>query len=92
MHDGALGFAVVIPLLDVLALVELDLALAHSEENFHLPVLPVEGEGEDCIAFDGGEAEQFANLSLVQDMLGLMSATQRMARFCISNSKHALTN
>src|ERR1039457_607514 len=49
-HLRALQFTVGIALFDVVALVELLLALAHAEGNFHLAVLPVKRQREQRIA------------------------------------------
>ena len=66
LHGGAFDLAVDVALFDVLALVVLLFALADGDGDFDLAVLPVEGEGDEGVALDGGLAEQLANFVLVQ--------------------------
>ena len=67
MHGGAFEFAFGLAFLDVVAFVEFDFSFADAEGDFDFPVFPVEGEGKEGVAFDGGEAEEFADLGFVEE-------------------------
>ena len=65
-HGGALELALGLAALEVFAFVELGFALAHREGHFDLAVLPVEGQREQGVAFDGRQAEELADFGFVQ--------------------------
>ena len=69
MHGGAFHLAVGVAALEVFALVGLDFAFANGEEDFHFAVFPIEGEGDEGVAFDSNDGEQFADLRFVEEEL-----------------------
>src|SRR5258708_34759801 len=68
-HGGALEFAVRFLALKVFAFVEFGFAFADGQSHFDLSIFPIERERNQCIAFDRGVAEQFANFTLMQQEL-----------------------
>src|SRR5436190_20307686 len=69
MECGPLGFAIGVPALDVLALVELDLSFTDPEQDLHLAIFPIERQRHQRIALHGGQVKEFADLGLVQKQL-----------------------
>jgi hypothetical protein len=67
VEGGAFGFEVSLPGFDLAAFVVFGLALAHGEGNLHLPVFPVEGEGDECVAFDGGVCGEGADFRVMKE-------------------------
>jgi len=69
VHHGAFEFAVGVAAFEVFPFVVLDLSFAHSQFDFDLAVLPEEGEGEDGVALDVTESEEFADFGFVEEQL-----------------------
>ena len=68
-HGKALELPVRLALLDVVALVKLRFPLTHTQQNFDLPVFPIEGQGENGMPPLTGVALQLQDLALVQQKL-----------------------
>ena len=66
-HGGALEFAVGFAAFEFFAFVELGFAFADGEGDFDFAVFPVEGEGKEGVAFDGGQGEEFADFGFVEE-------------------------
>ena len=67
VHGGAFDFAFGVPFAGVLALIELDFALADAEGDLDLVVLPIEREGDQGAALGGARLGEFAEFALVQE-------------------------
>src|ERR1041385_3568301 len=66
LHRRPLQLPVRVAFPDVLPFVELLLALADAEGNFHASVLPVERQRKERIALDARQTEKFADFAFVQ--------------------------
>lgn len=69
MHGRALQLAVGLAVFDVIALVVLQLAFAHADQNFHDAVFPIHRQRHERAAFHGRQFEKFADFALVEKQL-----------------------
>jgi hypothetical protein len=69
VHGSAFEFAVGVALFHVVAFVEVEFALADGEGDFDTAIFPVKGEGDNGVALDGTQAEEFADLGFVKEEL-----------------------
>jgi len=79
MQGGPFQLSFGVAFLNVFPFIELNFPLSDPEQDFHFPVLPVTFEGDDGIALDGSQPEEFSDFSFAEqqlpDGLGLMIFT-----------------
>ncbi len=66
MTEGALEVAIGVAFAEVLAFIELLFAATDGDGDFDAACLPVEGEGDEGMALDGGGGGEFPDLVLVE--------------------------
>src|SRR5258708_40145188 len=69
VHGGALEFPVGVALFDIFPFIELDLTLAHTEQDFYFALLPIKRQRDKRVSLYGCELEEFADLRFVKQEL-----------------------